>query len=326
GAARFDRAPVDGAGLGAGDRLARRRRRTGGPGEGADRAGPGRSAGHGRRTARGGPGSASDAGGHRRGSAGAGGAPADRRGGRGRSGAGGGAGALRAGGRDERDPARRGRAPVDRHRPRGRVGGVHRPRRRAGRGRGRARQRAARHGRAPGGPGRVGRVLRRGRVPGAGGGAGGMIRVCLVDDQTLVRHGIRRLLELSDEVEVVAEADDGLAALEAVERSRPDVVLLDLRMPRHDGIWTLEALREAGAEVPVLVLTTFDDDELVLRALRAGARGYLLKDVTLERLVGAVRTLAEGGTLVRPAITDRLLRSLHASGPAEGGPEGAPPA
>ncbi|HLU29642.1 MAG TPA: response regulator transcription factor [Glycomyces sp.] len=153
-----------------------------------------------------------------------------------------------------------------------------------------------------------------------------MIRVCLVDDQTLVRHGIRRLLELSDEVEVVAEADDGLAALEAVERSRPDVVLLDLRMPRHDGIWTLEALREAGAEVPVLVLTTFDDDELVLRALRAGARGYLLKDVTLERLVGAVRTLAEGGTLVRPAITDRLLRSLHASGPAEGGPEGAPPA
>lgn len=153
-----------------------------------------------------------------------------------------------------------------------------------------------------------------------------MIRVCLVDDQTLVRHGIRRLLELSDEVEVVAEADDGLAALEAVERSRPEVVLLDLRMPRHDGIWTLEALREAGAEVPVLVLTTFDDDELVLRALRAGARGYLLKDVTLERLVGAVRTLAEGGTLVRPAITDRLLRSLHASGPAEGGPEGAPPA
>jgi DNA-binding NarL/FixJ family response regulator len=152
-----------------------------------------------------------------------------------------------------------------------------------------------------------------------------VIRVCLVDDQTLVRHGIRRLLELSDEVEVVAEADDGLAALEAVERSRPDVVLLDLRMPRHDGIWTLEALREAGVETPVLVLTTFDDDELVLRALRAGARGYLLKDVTLERLVGAVRTLAEGGTLVRPAITDRLLRSLHASGPAEDGAAGAPP-
>lgn len=150
-----------------------------------------------------------------------------------------------------------------------------------------------------------------------------MIRVCLVDDQTLVRHGIRRLLELSDEVEVVAEADDGLAALEAVERSRPDVVLLDLRMPRHDGIWTLEALREAGAEVPVLVLTTFDDDELVLRALRAGARGYLLKDVTLERLVGAVRTLAEGGTLVRPAITDRLLRSLQAGGSGEAGADGA---
>ncbi len=151
-----------------------------------------------------------------------------------------------------------------------------------------------------------------------------MIRVCLVDDQTLVRHGIRRLLELSDEVEVVAEADDGMTALEAVGRSRPDVVLLDLRMPRHDGIWTLEALRESGVEVPVLVLTTFDDDELVLQALRAGARGYLLKDVTLEQLVGAVRTLAEGGTLVRPAITDRLLRSLHAGTLGEA--EGVPPA
>src|SRR5690606_35347038 len=134
------------------------------------------------------------------------------------------------------------------------------------------------------------------------------------------------LLALSGEIEVVGRAADGDEALAAVERERPDVLLLDLRMPRHDGIWTLEALREAGAEVPVLVLTTFDDDELVLRALRAGARGYLLKDVTLERLVGAVRTLAARGTLVRPAITDRLLRSLHASGPAEGGPEGAPPA
>jgi DNA-binding NarL/FixJ family response regulator len=138
-----------------------------------------------------------------------------------------------------------------------------------------------------------------------------MIRVCVVDDQTLVRQGIRSLLDLASGIDVVAEADDGLAALAVIAEHRPDVVLLDLRMPRHDGIWVLRALRDSGIEVPVLVLTTFDDDELVLQALRAGARGYLLKDVTLEQLVGAVRTLASGGTLVQPAITDRLLRAIR---------------
>ncbi|MEV0395223.1 response regulator transcription factor [Polymorphospora rubra] len=138
-----------------------------------------------------------------------------------------------------------------------------------------------------------------------------MIRVCLVDDQNLVRQGIRSLLGLAAGIEVVAEADDGSTALAAIERDPPDVVLLDLRMPGYDGIWTLRALRDRGIEVPVLVLTTFDDDELVLQALRAGAKGYLLKDVTLEQLVGAVRTLAAGGTLVQPAITDRLLRAIQ---------------
>ncbi|BCJ67390.1 response regulator [Polymorphospora rubra] len=138
-----------------------------------------------------------------------------------------------------------------------------------------------------------------------------MIRVCLVDDQNLVRQGIRSLLGLAAGIEVVAEADDGSTALAAIERDPPDVVLLDLRMPGYDGIWTLRALRDRGIDVPVLVLTTFDDDELVLQALRAGARGYLLKDVTLEQLVGAVRTLAGGGTLVQPAITDRLLRAIQ---------------
>lgn len=140
---------------------------------------------------------------------------------------------------------------------------------------------------------------------------GDQIRVLLVDDQTLVRHGISGLLGLAPDVEVVAEADDGLAALAMVGEHAPDVILLDLRMPRHDGIWTLEALRDSGIEVPVLVLTTFDDDELVLRALRAGAKGYLLKDVTLDQLVGAVRTLAGGGTLVQPSITDQLLRAIR---------------
>lgn len=137
-----------------------------------------------------------------------------------------------------------------------------------------------------------------------------MIRVCLVDDQTLVRQGIRSLLELADGIEVVAEAADGQEALARIAQTSPDVVLLDLRMPRLDGIATLQALAERGTVPPTLVLTTFDDDEAVLDALRAGARGYLLKDVTLQQLVDAIHTLADGGTLVQPAVTAGLVRRL----------------
>lgn len=127
-----------------------------------------------------------------------------------------------------------------------------------------------------------------------------MIRVAVVDDQTLVREGIRSLLELAEEVTVVGDAADGDAALALLDEVAVDVLLLDLRMPRRDGIATLEALRERGDAPPTLVLTTFDDDELVLRAVRAGAHGFLLKDVSLEQLVGAIRTLNEGGLLVQP--------------------------
>lgn len=148
---------------------------------------------------------------------------------------------------------------------------------------------------------------------------GAAIRVVVVDDQALVRHGIRNLLELVG-IDVVGEADDGRRALEIIAEARPDVVLLDLRMPAYDGLWALARLREEGTDVPVLVLTTFDDDELVLDALRSGARGYLLKDVTLEQLDAAVRTLADGGTLVSPSITDRLLRAIR-SGPSPVGPD-----
>lgn len=144
-----------------------------------------------------------------------------------------------------------------------------------------------------------------------------MTRVVVVDDQTLVRQGIRTLLDLAG-IEVVGEADDGEAALTVIGESSPDVVLLDLRMPRYDGIWALNRLRELGSEVPVLVLTTFDDDELVLEALRAGARGYLLKDVTVEQLARAVATLAEGGTLIAPSITDRLVRAIQSGPPPVG--------
>jgi DNA-binding NarL/FixJ family response regulator len=141
-----------------------------------------------------------------------------------------------------------------------------------------------------------------------------VIRVVVGDDQTLVRQGIRSLLALSDEIDVVAEASNGDEALAMLEAHDVDVLLLDLRMPRRDGIATLEALRERGEHVPVIVLTTFDDDELALQALRAGARGYLLKDVTLDQLVGAIRTVAAGGTLLQPALTDRLLRAVSERG------------
>lgn len=138
-----------------------------------------------------------------------------------------------------------------------------------------------------------------------------MIRVVIADDQALIRQGITGLLQVAG-IDVVGEADDGMSAIEIVSRTVPDVLLLDMRMPRFDGIWTLERLREVGIDTPVLVLTTFDDDELVLDAVRAGARGYLLKDVTLDQLTHAVGTLADGGTLIAPAVTDRLLRVIRA--------------
>ncbi len=147
-----------------------------------------------------------------------------------------------------------------------------------------------------------------------------MTRVVVVDDQALVRQGIGTLLELAG-VEVVGEAADGAEALDVIDACEPEVVLLDLRMPGRDGIWTLQQLRERGSEVPVLVLTTFDDDALVLEALHAGARGYLLKDVTLERLTRAVEVLADGGTLIAPTITERLLRTIRSTPPPLGSPE-----
>ncbi|MGY2002636.1 response regulator [Blastococcus sp. SYSU DS1024] len=149
-----------------------------------------------------------------------------------------------------------------------------------------------------------------------------MTRVVVVDDQALVRQGIGSLLEVAG-FDVVGEAGDGQAALDVVTAAAPDVVLLDLRMPRYDGIWTLGQLAGRGIDIPVLVLTTFDDDTLVLAALRGGARGYLLKDVTLEQLTHAVRTLADGGTLIAPSITDRLLRAIR-SGPSPVGADAAP--
>lgn len=138
-----------------------------------------------------------------------------------------------------------------------------------------------------------------------------MIRVMLVDDQNLVRKGVRSLLELSREIEVVAEATDGAEAIRMVPEVRPDVVLLDMRMPGLSGVDVLRLLNEAGNLPPTIILTTFDDDDLVLTGIRNGARGYLLKDVSLEELVGAIRTVAAGGSIVKPAVTERLLKGLQ---------------
>jgi DNA-binding NarL/FixJ family response regulator len=138
-----------------------------------------------------------------------------------------------------------------------------------------------------------------------------VIRVVLVDDQTLVRRGIRSLLELAGDIEIVAEAADGEEGVATILRERPDVVLLDVRMPRKDGLEVLRELQGARALPPTVLLTTFDDDEVLLEAVKAGARGYLLKDVSLEQLTDAIRRVAGGGTMIRPALTERVLRGLE---------------
>lgn len=138
-----------------------------------------------------------------------------------------------------------------------------------------------------------------------------MIRVVLVDDQTLVRRGIRSLLELADDITVVAEASDGDEGIQVIRRERPDVVLLDVRMPTKTGLDVLHELKAAGILPPTILLTTFDDDEALLEAVKIGAKGYLLKDVTLERLTDTIRTVAGGGSVIRPAVTERVLRGLE---------------
>ena len=139
-----------------------------------------------------------------------------------------------------------------------------------------------------------------------------MIRVFLVEDQTLVREGIRSLLALDPEIAVTGEAADGAAAVDAIPSSGADVVLLDMRLPRMSGLDVLRALAAAGALPPTIILTTFDDDELLLEGLRAGAKGYLLKDVSLAELVRAIRDVAAGGTAVHPIASERIVRGLEA--------------
>jgi DNA-binding NarL/FixJ family response regulator len=143
-----------------------------------------------------------------------------------------------------------------------------------------------------------------------------VIEVIVADDQTLVRHGIRSLLELSGEFAVVAEASDGEEALRAVRSKRSDVVLLDVRMPKKTGLEVLEEMRVMKAPPPAILLTTFDDEAVALAGIKGGARGFLLKDVSLEQLTGAIRTVVAGGTIHSPAVTERVLRGIDRIAPS----------
>jgi DNA-binding NarL/FixJ family response regulator len=135
-------------------------------------------------------------------------------------------------------------------------------------------------------------------------------RVVIADDQPMVRAGLRSLLEGADGIEVVAEAPDGELALAAVRRYRPDVVLMDIRMPVLDGLAATRRLVADGESARVLVLTTFDLDEYVFEALRAGAGGFLLKDATAEELIAAVHALASGDAVLAPSVTRRVIEAF----------------
>src|SRR5262250_2846699 len=137
-----------------------------------------------------------------------------------------------------------------------------------------------------------------------------MIRVLIVEDQTLVREGIEKLLDLADDITVVERAIDGADGLQKLRQSSPDVVLLDVRMPKMTGIEFLQALLEVEDPTPTILLTTFDDDSALLNGIRLGAKGYLLKDVSLAKLTEAIRLVANGGTMISPVVTERLLRGL----------------
>ncbi len=140
------------------------------------------------------------------------------------------------------------------------------------------------------------------------------IRVAVVDDQALVRGGFATMLGLQEDMEVVAEAGDGAAAIEMARTHRPDVILMDIRMPGTDGLAATKTIVDsADWPVKVLILTTFDPDEYVYRALQAGASGFVLKDISPEDLVAAVRTVADGGALLAPTVTRRLISQFAAS-------------
>jgi len=146
-----------------------------------------------------------------------------------------------------------------------------------------------------------------------------VIRVLIADDHAVVRRGLRTFLDLQEDIDVVGEAEDGEEAIAEAGRSRPDIVLLDLVMPRLDGVAAIRGIRECSPSSRVIVLTSFLDDDKLLPAVRAGAAAYLLKDVQPQELVGAIRTVQAGESELHPAAAARVLAEL-----ADGGPRGEP--
>ena len=142
-----------------------------------------------------------------------------------------------------------------------------------------------------------------------------MIRILVVDDHPIVRDGLAAVLSTQPDFDVVGEAGDGQAALRQIEAIRPDVLLLDLEMPGLDGVDVLRWLREQGRDVPAIVFTAFDTDERIVEAVKAGARGYLLKGAPRAELFNAVRVVHDGGSLLQPIIASKLMQRMAQPAP-----------
>src|SRR5512145_1679819 len=143
-----------------------------------------------------------------------------------------------------------------------------------------------------------------------------MIRVLITDDHLVVREGLHLILETADDIEVVGEAVDGAECLRLVPTLKPDLILMDLQMPRMDGITAIGHLRKDHPEIAIVILTTYNEDDLMIRALQAGARGYLLKDSSRENLLDAIHAAARGETLLKPEILARVLSPQSPPKPA----------
>jgi DNA-binding NarL/FixJ family response regulator len=146
------------------------------------------------------------------------------------------------------------------------------------------------------------------------------VRVVLADDQPLVRAALRMVINEDPDIEVVGEASDGSKAVEVTQRECPDVVVMDIRMPGLDGIEATHRITRAAARTHVVVLTTFDDDDYVYNALRAGASGFLVKDMALDDILAAIRVVAAGDALIAPSVTRRLIKHFATARPAVSSP------
>ena len=147
------------------------------------------------------------------------------------------------------------------------------------------------------------------------------IRLLIADDHLIVRQGLRLILETEDGFKLVGEASDGAEAVKLAGELHPDVILMDLRMPGMDGLTAIEQLAEKQPEIAIVILTTFNEDDLMVRGLRAGAKGFLLKDTDRETLFESIRAAARGETLLKPDVMSRLLAQTQAPGGAKSQPE-----